>query len=640
MCGIVGYAGFDNTDLLERMCSTVRHRGPDDDGFYRSKGVGLGNRRLSIIDIAGGHQPIKNEDGRVVVVQNGEIYNFRELFDILRKKGHHFKTRSDTETIVHAYEEFGPDFLHYLNGMFAIALYDEEHRLLLIARDRLGEKPLYYTFQNGKLVFASEIKALLEYEGLSRSPNLPLMEVYLAYRFVPGPGTLFEGIQKLPAAHRLVYSDHQIKVEPYWRMPEPPTRFERDELYYERFGELLESSVRMRLVSDVPFGAFLSGGVDSSIVVGLMSRELKSPVKTFSVGFDSPRDEVTAARRVAQRFECDHTEVICRPADLALLPKVVWHLDEPIGDAIVLPMYLLSQAARKSVKMVLTGEGADEGLAGYFFHKVLYWHNVYQRRVPRFIRRQVVRPVLSALPARLLNMGFSYPAALGNKGKEKALRSLDELEDASCEQSYYILISLFDRKECETLWIRPPVAAQSVASARADNASHNYLERLLRVQYSSWLPDDILTKQDKMTMANSIEGRVPFLDHRLVEFVATLPPHLKLRGLTDKYLLRRYARTLLLNSTSRRTKQPFYMPAEKYFNCPEFRTLLRETLSEAQVRKRGLFRWEAIRELLARAGSGEFVYAKQIVSLICLELWHQIFIDRSRQMNPEVCVGH
>ncbi len=635
MCGIAGYAGFNNPDLLERMCSVMSHRGPDDEGFYRTEGVGFGDRRLSIIDVAGGHQPMTNETGRIVVVQNGEIYNFQELADQLAKRGHVFKTQCDTEAIIHAYEEYGQDFVQRLNGMFAIALSDEDRRLLLLARDRLGVKPLYYAALGGKFIFASEIKALLEYEGLSRSPNLRAISNYLAYRFVPGPETLFEGVWKLPPGHLLTYSCGQIKIERYWQAPETPARFERDEFYEERFAELLESSVRMRLVSDVPFGAFMSGGLDSSVIVGLMSRELRHPVKTFSAGFGGAQhDELGKARRIAQHFGCDHTEVVCRPGDLSLLPKITFHLDEPVGDAVILPMYLLARTARRSVKMVLTGQGADEILAGYIFHKGLNWFDVYRRWVPGVLRRFLVLPALRACPASMLNMAFSYPASLGNEAKRKVLRFLDRFERLPTDEAGRDLISFFDEEERDAVWPNHPAREIDFNSATPPVAMGNgtgpLLNRLLLLPHPAWLADLMLTTQDKLTMACSIEGREPYLDYRLVELLAVTPPHLKLRRLTEKYLLRKYADRILPRSSSRQPKQPFYMPAENYVRCEQFQELIRETLSEDRVKSRGLFRWEIVRQLLTNIESGEFFFVKQVIILMCLELWFQIFVDRRR----------
>jgi asparagine synthase (glutamine-hydrolysing) len=633
MCGIAGYAGFSSPDLLERMCSAMVHRGPDDEGFYRNKDAAFGNRRLAIIDIAGGHQPMMNETSRIVAVHNGEIYNFQELAHELITRGHTFKTQCDTEAIIHAYEEYGKDFVQRLNGMFAIAVYDEDRDLLLLARDRLGVKPLYYSVVGGKLIFASEIKALLEYEGLSRSPNLRAISDYLAYRFVPGPETLFEGVWKLAPGHILTYACGEIKVERYWQAPPTPPSFEQDKFYEERFAELLESSVRTRLVSDVPFGAFLSGGVDSSVIVGLMSRQLQRPVKTFSAGFSEARhDELGNARRIAQQFECDHTEVICRTTDLALLPKIIFHLDEPVGDAVIVPMYLLAQTACQSVKMVLTGQGADEILGGYVFHKALSWFDAFRHRVPGIIRRLVVLPILRSCPGNMLNLAFSYPASFGDKGKQKVLKFLNRLERLPTDEAGRELISFFDDEEREALWPNHPTRdidfTTATPAVAAGHGTDPLLNQLLLLPHPCWLADLMLTTQDKLTMACSIEGREPYLDHRLVELLAVTPPHLKLRSLTDKYLLREYAERLLPAASRKQAKQPFYMPLENYVLCKEFLHLINETLTEDRVRRRGLFRWEIVRELLKNMQGGGFFLVKQVVILMCLELWFQIFIDR------------
>ena len=633
MCGICGYAGFERDErLLRRMTNVMAHRGPDDEGFFLGDDIGLGMRRLSIIDIAGGQQPITNEDGSVCIIFNGEIYNYRSLAVQLRQRGHRFHTQSDTETILHLYEEYGTACVQHLRGMFAFAIYDSRQHQVFIARDRLGIKPLYYWAQNGHLVFASEIKAILECSEVPREPYLPAIDAYLSLRYVPGPETMFTGIGKLPAGHWLMWAHGQLRLECYWTPECSAGPYQADEYYRERFAELLTESVRLRLMSEVPLGAFLSGGIDSSALVATMSRLLDQPVKTFSVGFDWPGDELSAAQEVAQRLGCEHHEIICRPEDLALLPQIIWHLDEPIGDAIVVPMYLLSRLARQHVTVVLTGEGADETLAGYLPHKVMFWARQYARWTPQPLQDWLVKPLVARLPARVLNAAFTYPARLGERGRRKVLDYLTLVSAQQPQAEYQFLISLFDTRDKAALYT-PMLRSLLHTCAAANGLPHrsrnlSYLDEVLALQYAHWLPDDILMKQDKMTMANSIEGRVPFLDHVLVEFLLQTPPHLKLHGLTDKVLLREYLAARLPGKTARRPKKPFYIPLDQYFTHASLREIIETCLSEASIRRRGYFTWDTVRALRQSVSHNEFLFGKQVLALVALELWHRIFIDR------------
>ncbi|MBA2733531.1 MAG: asparagine synthase (glutamine-hydrolyzing) [Acidobacteria bacterium] len=633
MCGICGYAGFErDANMLARMTGVIEHRGPDDDGFLLEDQVGLGMRRLSIIDVAGGQQPITNEDATVSIVFNGEIYNYKSLADDLIRRGHQFRTHCDTETILHLYEEYGVDCLQHLRGMFTFAIYDKNQQRLFIARDRLGVKPLYYWERNGKLVFASEIKSILECPDVPREPNMAAVDAYLGLRYVPGPETMFAGIRKLPAAHWMIWSHGQSRMERYWAPELHSGPYQPDEYYRERFAELFTESIRLRLMSEVPLGSFLSGGLDSSAIVATMSGLMNRPVKTFSVGFNWQGDELPAAREVAQKLGCDHHEIVCRPEDMALLPKIVWHLDEPVGDAIVVPMYLLSQLARQHVTVVLTGEGADETMAGYFPHKVMYWARQYARRTPRAIQNLLVKPLVGRLPTQFLNLAFDYPAKLGERGRRKLLDYLTLLQAQQPKAEYQFLISLFDKRDKDGLYteeLRPHENMLPMHNGlHLNDGSAPYLDQLLALQYAHWLPDDILMKQDKMTMANSIEGRVPFLDHVLVEFLMQTPPHLKLHRTTNKALLRDYLRKVLPQDVARRPKKPFYIPLDKYLGKGSFGEIVDTCLSEESVRRRGYFTWEGVRKLREAVAGGDFLFGKQVLSLVMLELWHRIFIDR------------
>ncbi len=634
MCGICGYAGLHESEsLLRRMTDIMEHRGPDDHGFFRDNDIGLGMRRLSIIDVSGGQQPIMNEDENMAVICNGEIYNYRELTEDLKEKGHIFSTKSDTETIIHLYEEYSTECVKYLRGIFAFAVYDMRRKRLFIARDRLGVKPLYYWHKNHKLVFASEIKSILECEDVPRDPCITSIDNFLSLRYVPGPDTLFAGINKLPPGHLMLWEQGNIKIERYWAPELYSGKYKSDTYYHERFEALLSESVKIRLMSEVPLGAYLSGGLDSSAIVSLMSKMSSRPVKTFSVGFGRHDDELPAARAIARKLGCDHSEIICSPEDFEILPQIIWNLDEPIGDAIIVPMYMLSKLAKEQVSVVLSGEGADEIMAGYFFHKVMLLVRRYNRLVPRPIREGIVRPLIGRIPAFILNKMFDYPGTLGRRGRRKLLDYLKLADSNKIADEYLFLISLFDERDKASLY-SPDINAK-LRGGTSDNsvspdADALYIESMLMEQYNHWLPDDILMKQDKMSMANSIEARIPFLDHVLVEFLLKTPSHLKLSGITNKVLLRDYLKKLVPGSLCRQKKKAFYIPIEQYFKKGFLREMLETCLSESSVKRRGFFNWEAVKRFRGSIDENEFLFGKQVFALITMEIWFRIYIDREK----------
>ena len=641
MCGICGYVGIDDEDLLVRMAGTLEHRGPDDCGYFREGLTGLGHRRLSVIDISGGHQPMANPDESLIIVYNGEVYNYREIRDSLEQRGYTFRTGSDTEVVLRLYEARGAEALNGLNGMFAFAIFDRRHDMLFLARDRIGIKPLYYLELPGRFLFASEAKALLCHSGWNPSLNPRAIHDYLALRYVPGDRTMFREIRRLPAGHYLTYRKEKLQLHRYWEPPQydPPDR-RSDEEYIEELSTLMEKSVRRRMISDVPLGAYLSGGLDSSTIVAAMAKLVSKPIKTFAVGFDYQHDELSEAAATARHLGCDHHEIACRAEDVSLLPKIVHHLDEPMGDAIIIPMYQLSREAKRHVTVILTGEGGDEIFGGYLFHKVMRLGEAYRRLTPGAVRKWVFGPLLSAVPAGVLNLAFRYPAELGKRGKRKALDYLQLLEPARMDPAYRHLISLFDVRDTPDLYTPEFRRMLEEDASWTDHpavhgAPHRkaYLDRLLSLQFNHWLPDNMLLRQDKTGMANAIEGRVPFLDHELVEFAMRLPPRLKLRRLTGKYILRCYAGTLLPQRVVRRKKMPFYVPIETYFQQPGFRDLMEDLLSDQAVRHRGLFRPEAVARLRGLMHRHEFLLVKQVFSLMVLELWFRIFYDRTESVS-------
>jgi asparagine synthase (glutamine-hydrolysing) len=634
MCGICGFVGLHEDGLLERMTETLAHRGPDGLGYFQQGDVGLGHRRLSVIDVAGGRQPLYNEDRSIALVVNGEIYNYRELREQLCGRGHRFRTKSDCEVIVHLYEERGPECLQDLIGMFALALYDVGAQRLLLARDRLGIKPLYFVDLPGRLLFGSECKALLQYRGFEPTLDPAAVHDYLALRYVPGPGGMLREIRKLAAGHYLIVEDSRVTSTCYWRPELYAGPFEgTDDEYLEGFAERFERSIKRRLISEVPLGAYLSGGLDSSVIVAAMSKITSTPVRTFTVGFDYEHDELASAAHTAELLGCEHTEISCRPSDIDLLPQIVYHLDEPIGDPIVIPMFQLAREAKKQVTVVLTGEGADETLGGYLFHKALLRSRRLATVLSRRLRRSLLSPLLAATPAAAFNLAFEYPASLGERGKQKVLDFVDLVDPEQICRAYRHLISLFDERDTVDLYTndfrravdarQPPAGLCEVAASPAP-----FLNRVLHLQFAHWLPEDILTKQDKMSMAHAIEARVPFLDHELVEYVLRVPPSLKIRGRQTKYLLRRYAARLLPPSIAARRKMPFYMPIERRFGAAAYQELVDDTLSDRAVRSRGLFRPDTVARLRQLMRGGEFMYAKQVFSLVALELWFRMAVDR------------
>lgn len=633
MCGICGiHVQTDDApidpNVLVGMLDHIYHRGPDDDGVYLEPGLALGMRRLSIIDLVGGKQPITNEDGRIVVVFNGEIYNYQELTKELVARGHRFTTSSDTEVIVHLYEELGEECLHQLRGMFSFAVWDKGTRRLFIARDRLGIKPLYYTEIGHQLVFASEIKAILQHPAVKVTPSLPAISNFLSLKYVPSPQTMFAGIKSLPPGYCLTSDKNGTRVRQYWDLSyrEGEKAKGSEEEYAKRLDDLLRESVRLELRSDVPFGAFLSGGVDSSLIVALMSEYLDEPVKTFSVGFEGDAEsfsELPYARLAAQRYGTDHHEVIVRPEDfIDLAEKVAWHLDQPIADEACLAIYMLSDLASKQVKMVLTGEGGDELFAGYARYAGEKLSGLF-RSIPA--------------PAKSLMLG-GVGRMPGLRRPKMALYALCQSDEVRRITNWFPLLnedmkaSLLSSEMVGRLdgALRCEVFGEHLARTDARTP----LNRMLYVDTKLWLADALLARGDKITMASSLEARVPFLDHKLVEFAASLPPKLKLNGLMRKYLLKKVARGYLPTQIIDRQKKGFPMPTSVWYR-KQARSFVRDTLSPATIKQRGLFNPAAVEKLLNDHEAELADHAAIIWGLLGLELWFRLFSDRSARRDND-----
>ena len=605
--------------VLTQMTRALEHRGPDDEGLLVASyedgvSVGLGFRRLSIIDLETGNQPIANEDGSVKVVYNGEIYNFRELRAELEARGHRFATSADTEVIVHLYEELGRRCIERLNGMFAIALWDERQRLLLLARDRFGKKPLYYAEPDGGLLFASELKSLVEHPGCPRTLDHESLAAYLAAEYVPTPRAIFEGVRKLPAAHRLVWQHGRVEVERYWDLAFDHDRVERrDDEYAEELRERLRAAVRRRLVSDVPLGAFLSGGIDSSSVVAFMAEALPAgALKTFSIGFrEQSFDESQHARRVAEHFGTDHHEDTFTATAMAeLLPTIAEVLDEPFADASILPTYLLSRFTREHVTVALGGDGGDELLAGYPTFPADRVATFYP--VPRLLHENVVMPLADLLPVSTANFSFDFKLKrfLRGAGAPSGIR-------------HPVWLGSFTQEEQRDLLVRPgrdPLETHRRAFGEAPTGDR--VERLIYLYATTYLQDDILVKVDRASMACSLEVRAPFLDVELVEFLGRVPARLKLRRLDTKHLLKRALADVLPAGIAARAKKGFGVPVADWIKG-ELREVVQDELSTERLRRQGLFEPAAVERLLGDHLSGRRDHRKALWTLFMFQLWHR-----------------
>ncbi|HEX6649328.1 MAG TPA: asparagine synthase (glutamine-hydrolyzing) [Pyrinomonadaceae bacterium] len=626
MCGIAGFVdlwgrkarGLEEREaILESMCRIIRHRGPDDQGMMVRTGVALGMRRLSIIDLVSGNQPMSGEDGSVTIVFNGEIYNFQEIKPKLESRGHTFHTHSDTEAIVHAYEEFGPDCLKDLRGMFAFAIWDENNRTLFLARDRAGKKPVYYTTTpSGTFVFGSELKSLLEHPDVERELNAEALDAYFTLGYVPDPLSIFSNIHKLPPGHYLTLTNAQVTVKQYWDFEFQPSASRNEADYLDELRALLDESVRLRLISDVPLGAFLSGGIDSSTVVGLMARHMDQPVKTFSIGFhEDSYNELKYARMTAEKFGTDHHEFFVTPDICQIVDELVWHFDEPFADSSAIPTYMVSKLARDHVTVVLSGDGGDELFAGYTRYAIERKRGGFER-LPKPLREGVMRPLSQRLPHA--TWGRNY---LHNVSLDPISRYLDSVSVFTSLNRRSLYTSDFAEK------IGPGgYAARLFAELVQNVKTDDEVDRLLYLDSKTYLPGDILTKVDRMSMAVSLEARAPLLDHKLIEFVTTVPSTLKLAGLETKHLLKRAVADLVPAEILHRPKQGFGVPIQEWIN-QQLRSRIRDTLSDARTRQRGYVDSRYVDVLLDEHERGRRDHSMSLWALVMLELWQRQFLD-------------
>ncbi len=630
MCGICGVFNVQSGEpvsrqLIDQMTQLISHRGPDDRGIYLDGNLGFGFARLSIIDLSGGHQPMCNETGDIWIVFNGEIWNYKLLRKELVEKGHIFRSNADTETIIHAYEEYGVDCIARLHGMFGLAIWDGQRRRLLLARDRIGKKPLYYTRVNGNVLFASEIKSLFCHPQVKREADIQALADYLSVRYVPGPATLFADIYKVLPGHWLLFEGETVREECYWDYTFGETGQRPIEDYLTGIRQHIQRAVEERLMADVPLGAMLSGGVDSSIITGVMSQLMNEPVKTFSVGFDTAGfSELPYARLVADHFGAEHHELVVKHSDLTKYwPQLTWHRDEPVSEASDLGVYLVSKLARQHVKVVLSGEGGDELFAGYPKY-VVDWIARYYHLLPAPIRNQIITPLLEHLPYSM-----------------RKLKMAGRVMSEPSPQRWMNWFGVFNGQLKNNLLSEQTKARIDNDASRAFqrwlalNPQRDDLSAMLYLDTKIWLPDNLLMKGDKMTMAASLEARIPLLDYKLIEYAASIPSNVKIKGFKAKYLLKRAYADFLPEPILTRKKMGFNVPIGQWFQEGQRNLMLRLLLSE-RARSRGFLNNDCVANILREHLTGKTNYSNQLFILASLELWFRVFIDSPRLEYPQM----
>lgn len=625
MCGICGILYWDEKrkpeiSRLKRMCDTLVHRGPDDEGQIVLGSVGLGMRRLSIIDLCTGHQPLSNEDGTVWIVFNGEIYNYREMRADLEKMGHQFRTASDTESIVHGYETWGQGVCEKLNGMFGFAIWDRRGKKLLLARDRLGIKPLYYYQDKEKLVFGSEIKAILQYPGISKSVDPTALNNYLTFEYIPSPRSIFKEIRKLEPGKWLVSHDGRIYTKSYWKLQPNENRWKAGEAQ-DYLTDLLRDSVRLRLVSDVPLGAFLSGGIDSSIVVSQMAGLMNQPVKTFSIGFkEASYDELYYARAVARKYNTEHHEFTIEAKALDLTEKLIKHLDEPFGDFSIFPTYLVSRMARDFVTVALSGDGGDELFSGYDAYRAHQFDRQFYKWLPRIIKNDIFGALSRKLPPSEKKKGLINSFKRFIQGTE--------LPRSLYHARWMIFLHELERRKLFSWDVLKEIDGDDpydfIHQHSREVEGVGDVTRTGYIDIKTYLVDDILVKVDRMSMATSLETRVPYLDHRIVEFVFTLPPGLKMKGFDTKVLLKKTFWDHLPLEVQHRDKQGFSIPIKNWIRN-DLRSMLLDLLDGDRILRQGFFNPAFVSKLVEEHLKGVENHSHKLWALMVFEQWYDLY---------------
>ncbi|CAN5495041.1 amidotransferase 1, exosortase A system-associated [soil metagenome] len=626
MCGIAGFISKENTrsdermSRLDAMCRVITHRGPDEQGTAVEGRAAMGMRRLSIIDLATGQQPIYNTGRTKLIVFNGEIYNYRELKADLESRGYKFRTNSDTETIIHAYDEYGVDCVKLLRGMFAFAIWDEREQSLFMARDRVGKKPLFYTVTAaGEFIYGSEMKVLLEHGGVTREIDHGALDAYLTFGYIPEELCIFKGVHKLEPGHFLIFKNGEIRTERYWDFDysaESLTETE-DEIASDLLTKLRDA-VEVRLISEVPLGAFLSGGVDSSAVVGLMSQIMDQPVKTFSIGFNEDSfDELKYARMAASHFKTDHHEFILTPDFVDIIDDLVWHFDEPFADSSALPTYMVSKLAREHVTVALSGDGGDELFAGYTRY-VKDRNRSGLERLPRGIRQNLIRPLSEALPHGARGKNYLFNISLDAAG-----RYIDSISHFNGPRKRKLYSNEIRTKMNGNFERGEKLYRQIAGSTATDDP----VENLLYLDSKTYLPSDILTKVDRMSMASSLEARSPLLDHKLIEYVTRIPSSMKLKGNETKYIFKKAIEGFVPKEILYREKQGFGVPIGDWINL-QLKERITGDLSDQRSMERGYFDPKYVRVLLDEHSRGRRDHSHALWTLWMLELWHRRFVDQ------------
>ena len=627
ICGIIANNGRIDEETLKSMTRILSHRGPDNEGFHVEESAGLGHRRLSIIDLSTGEQPIYNETGSICIVFNGEIYNYRELKKDLQLRGHHFATNSDTEVIIHLFEDKGPECLRDLRGMFALAIWDQEKRELFLARDRVGKKPLYYAQLSNEFIFASELKSILLHPSISRHIDFESLHDFFAYSYIPAPKTILKGIFKLEAAHYLLWKKGTIHKKCYWRLDYQPKQNISEDRAIDRIKHLVDDAVKVRLESEVPLGCLLSGGIDSAATVAMMRRHVAGDLHTFTIGFeDEQYSEIPNAKLIARKFETKHEVFIVRPKAIEILPKLVWHFDEPFGDSSGIATYCVSNMARQKVTVVLNGDGGDESFFGYRRYCPSRENDVMSewRKIPRTLRANIIHRLVKKLFEAEPNSYILQRFYSGN------LHSL-----LGPQERYIDGLRLFPDHLIKVvagpavpinMWLE--YSSSFLLDVMQTDASLPFADQMIRTDNLTYLPGDLLVKMDRMSMANSLEARSPFLDHHLMEFVASLPIEIKFNNGKLKYLIKKVLRDIIPNQILDGPKRGFTVPIKRWFR-KDLNEYARDILLSRQANERGLVNQRFVRQILKRHESGQRDYHSAIWCMLNFEIWCRTFLDRS-----------
>ena len=623
MCGIVGIYYFDaakkvETTDLKAMADSIVHRGPDDEGFFASRNVGLGMRRLSIIDLSGGHQPIFNEDKSKTIVFNGEIYNFLDHRPVLEQKGYKLRTKSDTEVILYLYQEYGLNFFEKLNGMFGLAIWDSNERQLIVARDRLGIKPLYYYLDSEKIVFASEIKAILALQSVKAKLDMQGFSTFLKYGFSPAPYTLFENIRKIPPGHFMTIKGNDITDKSFWNLSYAEKFETNEDKIGDEVYDLLKDSVRYRMIADVPLGAFLSGGIDSSGIVHTMSDLNTKSINTYSIGFGKGFEfynELDNAGRFARAYETNHHEILVEPDVVDLFPKLIAYLDEPIGDSSFIVTYLVSKLARETVTVILSGVGGDELFGGYRRYLNIQI-NKYMRIIPVWLRRHVIQRSLNMVPVDRNNTVLNYV---------RLARAYFNTTSLMPQQQYGVYTSVFDDDFRNELTLENKDIPDFHEKYFMECDSSDLLDKIMYFDLKTSLPEQLLMLTDKMSMATSLEARVPFLDHNMVEFAAKIPSKLKINGFKLRYIQKKVFEERLPGFVFEQKKKGFGAPVGTWIRN-ELKEMVQDLLSEARIRRQGIFNNKIIQRVLDDHFKMKQDYTDNLLALVAFQIWHEEYL--------------